>query len=140
MPKCSKSKPKSKKATPAIDLTAQPVTTGEEAEDGGAPHDCMSLLEVPFHSSGWELAMPIPSRCARLQSTGNRSLTRCLVSGAPLFSGCCMSEEQPMDGHRYLQPDNAARSGRYCHRIMSHKALGDARQTGACADRVRLRR
>ena len=44
--------------------------------------------------------MPIPSRCARLQSTGNRSLTRCLVSGAPLFSGCCMSEEQPMDGHR----------------------------------------
>ena len=69
MPKCSKSKPKSKKATPAIDLTAQPVTTGKEAEDGGAPHDCMSLLEVPFHSSGWELAMPMLSRCARrLQS------------------------------------------------------------------------
>ena len=50
-----------------------------------------------------------------------------------------MSAGPPMDGYRYLQPDNAARSGRHCHRIMSHDALGDAREPGARADHVRLR-
>ena len=44
-----------------------------------------------------------------------------------------------MDDYRYLQHDNAARSGRHCHGIMSYDALGDARQPGARADHVRLR-
>ena len=44
-----------------------------------------------------------------------------------------------MDGYRYLQPDNAAGSGRHCHGIMSHDALGDARQQGARDDLLRLR-
>ena len=50
-----------------------------------------------------------------------------------------MSAGPPMDGYRYLQPDNAARRGRHCHEIMSHDALGDARQPGARADLLRLR-
>ena len=29
-----------------------------------------------------------------------------------------------MDGYRYLQPDNAVRSGRHCNGIMQHDALG----------------
>ena len=45
-----------------------------------------------------------------------------------------------MDGYRYLQPDNAARSGRHCHMIVSHDAPGDARQPRARADLLRLRR
>ena len=39
-----------------------------------------------------------------------------------------------MDGYRYLQPDNATRSGRRCNGIVSYDTLGDARQPGACAD------
>ena len=45
-----------------------------------------------------------------------------------------------MDGFRHLQPDNATRSGRHCHRIMSHDAPGDARQRGSRDDLLRLRR
>ena len=44
-----------------------------------------------------------------------------------------------MDGYRYLQPDNATRSGLHCHGIMSYDALGDDRQPGARADLLRLR-
>ena len=44
-----------------------------------------------------------------------------------------------MDGYRYLQPDNADRSGRHCRGIISHDALGDVRRPGARADHLRLR-
>ena len=44
-----------------------------------------------------------------------------------------------MDGYRYLQPDNATRSGRRCNVIVSYDILGDARQPGARADLLRLR-
>ena len=44
-----------------------------------------------------------------------------------------------MDGYRYLQPDNATRSGRRCNGIVSYDTLGDARQPGARADLLRLR-
>ena len=40
----------------------------------------------------------------------------------------------------YLQPNNAARSGRRCHRIVAHDAPGDAQQPRARADLLRLRR
>ena len=50
-----------------------------------------------------------------------------------------LSDGPLMDGYRYLQPDNAAGRGRHCHGIMSHDALGDARQPGARADLLRLR-
>ena len=33
-----------------------------------------------------------------------------------------------MDGYRYLQPDNATRSGRRCNGIVSYDTLGDTRQ------------
>ena len=45
-----------------------------------------------------------------------------------------------MDGFRHLQPDNATRSGRHCHRIMVHDAPGDAGQWGSRDDLLRLRR
>ena len=44
-----------------------------------------------------------------------------------------------MDGYRYLQPDNATRSGRRCNGIVSYDTLGDTRQPGARADLLRLR-
>ena len=44
-----------------------------------------------------------------------------------------------MDGYRYLQPDNATRSGRRCNGIVSYDTLGDDRQPGARADLLRLR-
>ena len=50
-----------------------------------------------------------------------------------------MSVGPPMDGYRYLQPDNATRSGRRCNWIVSYDTLGDARQPGARADLLRLR-
>ena len=50
-----------------------------------------------------------------------------------------LSERPPMGGYRYLQPNNADRSGRHCHGIMSRDALGDARQPGARDDLLRLR-
>ena len=44
-----------------------------------------------------------------------------------------------MDGYRYLQPDNATRSGGRCNGIVSYDTLGDTRQPGARADLLRLR-
>ena len=44
-----------------------------------------------------------------------------------------------MDGYRYLQPDNATLSGRHCHWMMYHDALGDERQPGSREDLLRLR-
>ena len=44
-----------------------------------------------------------------------------------------------MDGYRYLQPDNATRSGRRRNGIVSYDTIGDDRQPGARADHVYIR-
>ena len=43
-----------------------------------------------------------------------------------------------MDGCGCIQADSATAHARHCHWIVSHDALGDARQPGARADRLRL--
>ena len=79
---------------------------------------------------------PTRSRCVDRPGARYEGLSRLFINYGRLGR---LSDGPPMDGYRYLQPDNAARRGRHCHGIMSHDALGDARQPGARADLLRLR-
>ena len=79
---------------------------------------------------------PTRARCADRPGARYEGLSRLFINYGRLGR---LSEGPPMDGYRYLQPDNATRGGRHCHGIMSYDALGDARQPGARVDLLRLR-